>query len=340
MVQRLLTFVASFFFSSPLLAADKAFTEQLTGFLDQYCVQCHGPEKQKGERRFDTLELPISDSATLIELQDILDILNLGEMPPEEQEVRPEVDELLDMVEGLTLAVEAHNEFLESTDRRTVLRRLNSREYLNTVRDLFKINTLMFDPTRSFPPDDAVDHIDTLGSHLVTSGYLWDRYFEAADEIVDKVFAMEEMPEIQTWSFTDNFRELQGLDAVMEKLANYEYIALYDLPSSVQKVGAYGFIYDFLEGVPFDGYYKIRLLAESKNRQHEHIRRISSTNPNQPHELGIVPGNVLIGEIGKPQHIEPVLATFTLPDEELEWCEAEVWLDACHTPRFIFSNGR
>ena len=51
-------------------------------FLGTYCTECHGAKTQKGERRFDQLSLPVRDADALLELQDILEQLNLGEMPP------------------------------------------------------------------------------------------------------------------------------------------------------------------------------------------------------------------------------------------------------------------
>jgi mono/diheme cytochrome c family protein len=56
--------------------------EQATRALDTYCVTCHGPEKQKGDLRFDALE-----TMDAVDLQDlygnILEVVRLGEMPPE-----------------------------------------------------------------------------------------------------------------------------------------------------------------------------------------------------------------------------------------------------------------
>lgn len=321
------------------LSGDAEFENDLRRFLDSYCIKCHGAEKQKGDRRFDTLQLPIEDSATLISLQEILDLLNLGEMPPEDEEKHPPVELMLEMIDRLSGAIETHHELLSSTDRQTVLRRLNRREYLNTVSDLLQINSLMYDPTQSFPRDETDHHLDTLGDHLVTSGYLLDRYVDAADEIIEKVFSMEEKPEVTTWRFTDNFRDLEGLGSTMEKIANYEYIALYEVPTSQRHEGAYGTIHDFSEGVPYDGRYKIRFQAESKNRIHSHQRPIATTNPNQLHEVAIVPGDRRVGETGIPQRIEPTLASFTLPDDIIEWYETTVWLDAGIMPRFTFPNG-
>ncbi len=321
------------------LSATPEETQSIGGFIEVYCIKCHGPEKQKGDRRFDTMVLPIDDSATLIQMQDILDILNLGEMPPDDEGTQPEVPEMLAMISQLTETIEEHHELLRSTDRQTVLRRINRREYLNSIRDLFDLNVSLFDPTQSFPRDDAEHHLDTLGDQLVTSSYLLDRYVEAADEIIEKVFSEEERPEVKQWHFTDNFRNLEGLGTTMEKLCNYEYIALYEVPTSQRHEGAYGTIHDFVSGVPHDGYYNIRVQAESRNRIHNHIPRVSTTNPNQLHELAIVPGNLSVGEIVIPQRIEPTLASFTLPDDEIAWYEATVWLDKGFTPRFTFPNG-
>ncbi|MGY8694615.1 MAG: DUF1592 domain-containing protein [Verrucomicrobiia bacterium] len=338
-MKRLLVFLTTWVVAANGLASESDLASALPKFLDDYCIKCHGPEKQKGERRFDNLSFPIEDSASLIELQDILDLMNLGEMPPEDEETRPETDEALAIIEQLTQTIEARHELLSSADRHTALRRLNRREYLNTVRDLMNINISLFDPTQAFPRDETYHHIDTLGGNLVTSSYLLDRYVESADEIIEKVFSIQEKPEVQTWSFTDNFRNLSGLGSTMEQLCNYEYIALYEVPTSQRHEGAYGTIHDFETGVPIDGYYRIRFAAEAKNRIHNHPARIATTNPNQLLELAIVPGDIKAGELGIPQRIEPTLASFTLPDDQLDWYEATIWLDKGYTPRFSFPNG-
>jgi len=338
-VKRLLALPTTWFVACAALATESDLASSLPKFLDDYCIKCHGPDKQKGERRFDNLSFPIEDSATLIELQDILDLMNLGEMPPDDEEAQPGTKETLTIIEQITQTIEARHELLASADRHTKLRRLNRREYLNTIRDLLNIDISLFDPTQAFPRDDSYHHIDTLGDSLVTSSYLLDRYIEAADEIIEKIFALAKKPEIQTWNFTDNFRNLSGLGSTMEQLCNYEYIALYEVPTSQRHEGAYGTIHDFESGVPIDGYYRIRFAAEAKNRIHNHPPRIATTNPNQLLEVAIVPGDVKAGELGIPQRIEPTLASFTLPDDQLDWYEATVWLDKGYTPRFSFPNG-
>ena len=55
-------------------------------FLSQYCYKCHGPEKQKAMRRFDALSSSIRDFQQLEQWQEIVDQLNLGEVPPQDEE--------------------------------------------------------------------------------------------------------------------------------------------------------------------------------------------------------------------------------------------------------------
>ena len=56
--------------------------EELKPFLRMHCLECHGPNKQKNEIRFDTLDTDLTDRRTLEIWQEALDQLNLGEMPP------------------------------------------------------------------------------------------------------------------------------------------------------------------------------------------------------------------------------------------------------------------
>ena len=66
-----------------------SFSDVVGPFLTTYCTSCHGEEKQKGDRRFDILSAQISDDDVLVDYQDILDQLNLSEMPPQKAKQPP-----------------------------------------------------------------------------------------------------------------------------------------------------------------------------------------------------------------------------------------------------------
>ena len=106
-----------------------------SSFMEKYCYKCHGAEKQKGNRRFDSLEFPIHDLASVITAQDAIDQLNLGDMPPDEAPHPTQAERML-VVKAITEQVSKAREQLRSTEGQTLLRRLNRREYLNSLRDL------------------------------------------------------------------------------------------------------------------------------------------------------------------------------------------------------------
>ncbi len=314
-----------------------SFQTTVKPFLTSYCVSCHGAKLQKGERRFDTLASTIKDDSTLVDYQDILDQLNLGNMPPQKAK-QPKLAERREVIAWLTGSLETHHRTRKSTGGQTVLRRLNSREYRNTLRDLLHLNTTMFDPTASFPRDQLSEHLDNQGQTLVTSGHLLARYLTAADKAVEKAISPREKPAVKTWAFRDGFRQQPEIDQVFRTVNKFAWMTLFDVKGADKHEGAYGPIHAFADGVPFDGYYDIRLKAEAVNRKHPYDPKFLGTDPDEPLRLGIMAGNQLAGPLHKPQPMEPLLAELDLADEQ-KWYTVRVWLDAGYTPRFTFQNG-
>lgn len=306
-------------------------------FLAQYCVSCHGPEKQKGDRRFDSLTGEIPDDDALIALQDILDQLNLGEMPPSEAR-QPTTEQRRKVTSWLTIHIGEFQQRRKPTADQTVLRRLNTREYRNTIRDLLHVDMTMFDPTLGFPRDQTTEHLDNVGESLVTSGHLLQRYLDAAEKVIEKIFKQSQRPSARTWTFRGGFRQQPEIDQVHGKTNGFSRITLYDVIGADKHEGAYGPIAGFKEGVPVDGFYEIRFQAEAVNRLHPYDIDFVGTDPDEPLRLGIVAGNVRAGPLHKPQPIEPLLSEMDLADER-RWYTVRVWLDAGYTPRFTFRNG-
>ncbi len=321
------------FFTAHLFAGPP----EIRRFLTTYCNDCHGAEKQKGDRRFDKLLLPATKVDTLIDLKDILDQINLGEMPPKKSKQPSQLEQKV-FIEQATLALTEGRESLASTDGSSVLRRLNRREYINTIGDLFAMNMAAFDPTTKFPRDQSAEHMENLGDVLQTSGYLLEQYLDAADAIVKKAFAVQKQPDERVWNFRENFKPQQELSGPHRRLQN-AFIGLYECMDTPNHEGGYGFISDFQQGVPVDGIYEIRVLAQAMNRQHPYDPKIFGTDSREPFRLGLVPGDAKAGPLYQPQPLQPMLAEQALQDGEPEWHTMKVWLDAGHTPRFVFLNG-
>ena len=315
-----------------------AFDSKVKPFLEEYCVSCHNWEKQKGERRFDELVYPIIDDDALVDFQDILDLLNLGDMPPED-EPQPADAERQEVIDWITGAVAHAYDSRTITGGETVLRRLNHREYLHTIGDLFQMDMSMFDPTETFPGERVVEHLDNVGDALVTSGYLLDRYLKAADQIVEKALPWEEKPTPQSWKFNGDFVQQPELNERHMRAHGQRYLNIYEAPNTVRRFGAYAPLIAFDEGVPEGGTYEIRVLAEAVNRRHSFQDKAITNDPNEPMQLLVIPGHRRFGFLHMPQPFEPELGFFDLSDDGPQWYTTRSWLDRGFAPRFNYLNG-
>lgn len=311
--------------------------ETVGEFLMTHCIDCHNEGDEKGDREFETLAATINDDDVLVDYQDILDQLNLGEMPPPEVD-QPDDDERLAIITALTDVIAAYHQ--QRTDNRgeSVLRRLNTREYRNTVRDLLRLDTTIFDPTESFPRDQTVDHLDNVGESLVTSSFLLAKYLEAAEQVIDRAMYPLEKPATKTWKFDDGFQQQPEIDNVHRRTNGFRHLTLYDVPGADKHEGAYAAIHDFANGVPFDGVYEITFQAQGLYRDHPYDDDVVGTSREESFRIGIVPGNQDVGDLHLPQPIEPLLASIDITDDA-DVYTVHVQLDRGHTPRFIWQNG-
>lgn len=165
------------------LSAETAEVDQtVVAFLNSYCVRCHGPKKQNASLRFDTMPAKLGDEATAQSWQDILDVLNLDEMPPE-GEKQPSDEELSLILETLTKNLREARERLNDGGGQMVLRRLNRREYQNTIRALFGVDVSI----DSVPDDATVDGFDTIATAHSFSSLHLERYLNTADTVLDAI---------------------------------------------------------------------------------------------------------------------------------------------------------
>ncbi len=153
--------------------------ESMQPFLKQYCYKCHGPKKQKGDVRFDKINWVMKDNDSAQRWQDVLDQLNAGEMPPWDEDEQPTNEEMKGVLERLTGNVHEARRRLTDHGGEIKMRRLNKREYSNTIRDLFG-----FDVHHSDIPDDGeIASFDTVGAEqFFTSAHL-EKYLQLGNKI-------------------------------------------------------------------------------------------------------------------------------------------------------------
>ncbi len=330
---------------SDICAQDPLLTNAKT-FLDKYCVACHSVDDPSGEREFETLDLKNDHFDTQLKLQEIIDQITLETMPPEDSD-QPGTKDRLAAIAQLTKVLSDMRERSTSTGGQTVLRRLTRREYRNTVRDLLGIDMTMFDPTIEFPADNLSNHFDNIGDVLVTSGYLLEKYLDAADRCVEKALpeapaAVPEKPspsKPQEWVFNQGFEQQSELKGAHRYAFDLRYLVLYDHPLNDKPEGAYGPLPGFSNGVPVDGLYDVRVQAQALHRDTPYSTQTVLIDLEEPFRMGIRPGNTAIGDMVHTQPIQPLLAEATIKDNDLEWYTFRIRLDKGFAPRFTFENG-
>ena len=319
------------------LPAAETPAKQVEQFLSRYCLECHDAKVHKGDRNFEQFALPLKTLPAVIEARDIIDQLTLREMPPKKAE-QPTDEQRLAAIRALRAATEATQASLQSTGSRTVLRRLSNREYENTLATLFgrRVDTLGL--TADFPKEKTARHLDTIGQSLVTSGFLVDQYFLAANRLVETRLG-KPVTAPQTWRFNKNFIQYEELQGSHKAAFNFRYLNLYEQPNTDTRQGGYGHIEDFRQGVPVSGLYDLEVEATALHRDTHYAPAIFGIDLSEPFILGVVPGDITKGHIHYPQAIEPLLASSVVPDNTPTRLKFRVWLEAGQTPRFIFPNG-
>ena len=111
-------------------------------------------------------------------------------MPPRGAD-QPAVAELIQSL-GI-LATQLDHPTKLTVPRGTVMRRLNQREYNNTLRDLLRVDT-EYNPSRSFPLDNEFAGLDNVGFALVFSPALMREALLAADDVLQRAIRFGPQP--------------------------------------------------------------------------------------------------------------------------------------------------
>ncbi len=181
-----------------LMFSPHAVSSPLPGDVDevmqQRCFPCHGPEKQKGKLRLDTLSADlVGDLAAAEAWRDVRALINLGEMPPEEADQLTSEQRSV-LLGWLNESISHAAKVRRSKGGRIVMRRLNQIEYQNTMRDLFDLD---IEYGRDLPPDGvSVDNMRNNGSALQMSPIQMEYYLSAARDALDQVIVSTSPPRI------------------------------------------------------------------------------------------------------------------------------------------------
>lgn len=166
------------------------FRRDIQPFVQKYCVGCHGSKKPSGG-----LDLTaFKDTAGVVKERDtwetIKERLSAREMPPKNKQ-QPQPHETKIVVSWVDTELARAAAAVPKSPGRVTLRRLNRDEYNRTIRDLVGID---FRPADDFPTDDVGHGFDNIGDVLSLPPILLEKYLNAAENIVNRVFAGEPVP--------------------------------------------------------------------------------------------------------------------------------------------------
>jgi hypothetical protein len=185
-----------FFLASALrvhAASEAKMPESQRAFLKDYCVSCHNAEKEKGKVRLDDVPFAISDLKTAERWQKILGALNSGDMPPPEEK-QPRSEEKESFLAALSQEMVVARKALADSGGLIAMRRLNRREYVNTIKDLLDVTV----DAEDLPQDDAGGTFDTIGSSLFFSSDQFENLIKIARNALSEAIITSKPPTPKT----------------------------------------------------------------------------------------------------------------------------------------------
>lgn len=177
----------------PVRAADKpqaAVHKKYESLFKDYCLSCHNEEKRKGSVRLDNLSFEINSMEAAERWQKVLNALNSGEMPPEEEK-QPDRLFKTDFLEHLSQEMVVARKVIADTGGQITMRRLNRREYKNTLRDLLGVDVAVGE----LPSDGSATNFDTVGSSLFMSSSQFESYRQLGRKSLDAAFELFAAPQ-------------------------------------------------------------------------------------------------------------------------------------------------
>jgi mono/diheme cytochrome c family protein len=162
--------------------------EPYESFIEKHCARCHGPEKEKGDLRFDKLSRDFKLGADTHHWAEAMEQVNSGEMPPnKDKEPKPTQAEIAAFVADLDARLKEGKAARMAARPPVSHYRLSRKEYQNTVYDLLGAR---YNPAApgGLNEDSLWHGFERIGSQLSLSPSHVDRYYRAADTVLERAF--------------------------------------------------------------------------------------------------------------------------------------------------------
>jgi mono/diheme cytochrome c family protein len=156
---------------------------QHQALLKEHCGTCHGEAKQEGTFRVDDLPFNITTLESAERWQKVLNQLNSGSMPPDDAK-QPDGVAKTNFLDDLAHVMVAARRSLGDQHGVITMRRLNRREFRNTLRELLGVEINVSE----LPPDTASEGFDTAGANLFMSSNQFEQYQALGLEALTEAF--------------------------------------------------------------------------------------------------------------------------------------------------------
>ncbi len=157
--------------------ASKTFRNEVSPFISTYCLRCHNDKRPSGDITFQNIEKNPDGLALKHLWKRVSTQIAAHQMPPVGEDKQPSEKErkaVIDWVAGMkNLLLKDPGPF--------VIRRLNKREYGNTLHDIFGVDPAI---ARELP-----DEVVGAGYTNTLSPLLVEKYLSIANDVLDRSFS-------------------------------------------------------------------------------------------------------------------------------------------------------
>jgi len=166
----------SAFAESPSADVQAVMPEKHAAVFKTYCYDCHSSDTKEGGVDLKAISFQISRDIPTAELwAKVLNAINSGEMPPEDAEPTSAAEKLT-FLEDLSTQMVVARRILSDSGGVITMRRLNRREYQNTMDALLGVRPNV----SSLPDDQSSAGFDTAGASLFFSSDQLEQYLAVA----------------------------------------------------------------------------------------------------------------------------------------------------------------
>ena len=171
----------------------KQFTTQIAPILEQRCISCHGPKKERGGIRLDILGHDLVNDPDAADLwHEVMNQIAVGDMPPKRAEPLTLEESTAILEWGGAALARAEQARLQKSGR-VVVRRLNRDEYIHTLGELLGVPVADL-PALEELPRDRFDHgYDNDGHRLDMSPLHIEQYIAVGRQALAR--AIDHRPE-------------------------------------------------------------------------------------------------------------------------------------------------